>query len=49
MKSGAAEFRFVALPADDFPGLPRFEKVHFVKVDPKCHWPGHLPLRIEFG
>jgi len=33
--SGAAEFRLVALPADDFPALPRFEKVLFVNVDPK--------------
>jgi len=35
LKSGAAEFRLVALSADDFPALPRFEKVHFVKVEPK--------------
>lgn len=25
----------MALPADDFPALPRYEKVHFLKVDPK--------------
>ncbi len=34
VKSGAAEFRIVGLPAEDFPALPRFEKVHFVQVDP---------------
>jgi DNA polymerase III subunit beta len=35
LRSGAAEFRLVALAADDFPALPRFEKVHFVKIEPK--------------
>jgi DNA polymerase III subunit beta len=35
LKSGAAEFRIVGLPADDFPALPRFEKVQLVSIDPK--------------
>jgi DNA polymerase-3 subunit beta len=35
VKSGAAEFRLVGLPAEDFPALPRFDKVQFVKVDPR--------------
>jgi DNA polymerase III subunit beta len=33
LKSGAAEFRIVGLPAEDFPALPRFEKVQLVKVE----------------
>jgi DNA polymerase-3 subunit beta len=33
VKSGAAEFRIVGLPAEDFPALPHFEKVPFVSVD----------------
>ena len=33
VKSGAAEFRIVGLPAEDFPALPRFEKVPFADVD----------------
>jgi DNA polymerase-3 subunit beta len=35
LKSGAAEFRIVGLPADDFPALPRFDKIQLVNVDPK--------------
>ncbi|OFX23678.1 MAG: DNA polymerase III subunit beta [Anaeromyxobacter sp. RBG_16_69_14] len=35
LKSGAAEFRIVGLPADDFPALPRFDKIQLVSVDPK--------------
>jgi DNA polymerase-3 subunit beta len=35
LKSGAAEFRIVGLPAEDFPALPRFEKVQLVKVEPR--------------
>ncbi len=35
VKSGAAEFRLVGLPAEDFPALPRFDKVHLVKVEPR--------------
>jgi DNA polymerase-3 subunit beta len=35
VRSGSAEFRIVGLPADDFPALPRFEKVQFVKVEPR--------------
>jgi DNA polymerase-3 subunit beta len=33
LKSGPSEFRIVGLPADDFPALPRFEKVPFADVD----------------
>jgi DNA polymerase-3 subunit beta len=33
IKSGSAEFRIVGLPAEDFPALPRFEKVHFVSLE----------------
>jgi DNA polymerase-3 subunit beta len=36
VKSGASEFRIVGLPAEDFPALPRFERVAFVTVDPKA-------------
>ncbi|HET6922645.1 MAG TPA: DNA polymerase III subunit beta [Anaeromyxobacteraceae bacterium] len=32
VRSGAAEFRMVGLPAEDFPALPKPEKVPFVKV-----------------
>ena len=35
LRSGAAEFRIVGLPADDFPALPRFDKVQMVTVDSK--------------
>ena len=35
LRSGAAEFRIVGLPAEDFPALPRFEKVQLVAIDPK--------------
>jgi DNA polymerase III subunit beta len=35
VKSGSAEFRMVGMPAEDFPALPRFEKVQFVKVEPR--------------
>jgi DNA polymerase-3 subunit beta len=34
VKSGPSEFRIVGLPAEDFPALPRFEKVPFADVDP---------------
>jgi DNA polymerase-3 subunit beta len=34
IRSGAAEFRIVGLPAEDFPALPRFDKVPFVQLDP---------------
>ena len=34
VKAGQAEFRLVGLPAEDFPALPKFEKVPFVAVDP---------------
>src|SRR5919201_2763719 len=33
LRSGAAEFRIVGLPAEDFPALPRFDKVQLVKVE----------------
>jgi DNA polymerase-3 subunit beta len=32
VKSGPSEFRIVGLPAEDFPALPRFEKVAFTDV-----------------
>ncbi len=35
IKSGPSEFRIVGLPAEDFPALPRFEKLNFVDIDPK--------------
>jgi DNA polymerase-3 subunit beta len=35
VRSGPSEFRIVGLPAEDFPTLPRFEKVPFGDVDPK--------------
>ncbi|HEX9051840.1 MAG TPA: DNA polymerase III subunit beta [Anaeromyxobacter sp.] len=34
VRSGPSEFRIVGLPAEDFPALPRFEKVPFADVDP---------------
>jgi DNA polymerase-3 subunit beta len=34
IRSGPAEFRIVGLPAEDFPALPRFERVPFVAVEP---------------
>jgi DNA polymerase-3 subunit beta len=34
VKSGPSEFRIVGLPSEDFPALPRFDKVPFVDVDP---------------
>ncbi len=34
LKSGPSEFRIVGLPAEDFPALPRFEKVPFADIDP---------------
>jgi DNA polymerase III subunit beta len=34
IKSGASEFRIVGLPAEDFPALPKFERVSFVTVIP---------------
>jgi DNA polymerase III subunit beta len=34
VKSGSAEFRIVGLPAEDFPALPRFDKVPFADIDP---------------
>ena len=33
LKSGPSEFRIVGLPAEDFPALPRFEKVPFADID----------------
>jgi DNA polymerase III subunit beta len=35
LRSGSAEFRIVGLAAEDFPALPRFEKVAFVTVPPR--------------
>ncbi len=34
VKSGPSEFKIVGLPAEDFPALPRFDKVPFVDVSP---------------
>ncbi len=34
LRSGPSEFRLVGLPAEDFPALPKFEKVTFVEVVP---------------
>jgi DNA polymerase-3 subunit beta len=34
VRSGPAEFRIVGLPAEDFPALPRFDKVPFADIDP---------------
>jgi DNA polymerase-3 subunit beta len=34
VRSGPSQFRIVGLAPDDFPVLPRFEKVPFVAVDP---------------
>jgi DNA polymerase-3 subunit beta len=33
LKSGPSEFRIVGLPAEDFPALPRFEKVPFADIE----------------
>ncbi len=33
LRSGPSEFRIVGLPAEDFPALPRFEKVAFTDVE----------------
>ncbi len=35
LKSGPAEFRIVGLPAEDFPALPKFDKVQFVPIEAK--------------
>jgi DNA polymerase-3 subunit beta len=35
VRSGAAEFRIVGLPAEDFPAMPRFEKLQPVVVKPE--------------
>jgi DNA polymerase-3 subunit beta len=35
VRSGPSEFRIVGLPAEDFPALPRFEKVPFGEIDAK--------------
>jgi DNA polymerase-3 subunit beta len=34
VNSGPAEFKIVGLPAEDFPALPRFDKVPFADVEP---------------
>jgi DNA polymerase-3 subunit beta len=34
VRSGPSEFRIVGLPAEDFPALPKFDKVPFADVDP---------------
>lgn len=35
VRSGPSEFRIVGLPAEDFPALPKFERVPFVAVAPE--------------
>ncbi len=35
LRSGPSEFKIVGLPAEDFPALPRFEKVPFGDIAPK--------------
>jgi DNA polymerase-3 subunit beta len=35
LRCGPSEFRIVGLPAEDFPALPRFEKVPFGDIDPQ--------------
>lgn len=34
LKSGSAEFKIVGMPAEEFPALPRVDKVPFVEIDP---------------
>jgi DNA polymerase-3 subunit beta len=34
IRSGPSEFRIVGLPAEDFPALPKFDKVPFADVEP---------------
>jgi DNA polymerase-3 subunit beta len=34
VRSGPSEFKIVGLPAEDFPALPKFDKVAFVDVEP---------------
>jgi DNA polymerase-3 subunit beta len=34
VRSGPSEFRIVGLPAEDFPALPKFERVPFVTIEP---------------
>jgi DNA polymerase III subunit beta len=36
VRSGPSEFKIVGLPAEDFPALPRFDKVPFADVDPSA-------------
>jgi DNA polymerase III subunit beta len=36
LRSGPSEFRIVGLPAEDFPAMPRFEKVPFGDIDAKA-------------
>ncbi len=35
LRSGPSEFRIVGLAAEDFPALPRFDKVPFADIDPQ--------------
>src|SRR5688572_21032074 len=34
VKSGSAEFKIVGMPAEEFPALPKVDKVPFVEIDP---------------
>jgi DNA polymerase-3 subunit beta len=36
VRSGPSEFKIVGLPAEDFPALPKFDRVPFADVDPKA-------------
>src|SRR5512140_2264215 len=36
VRSGPSEFKIVGLPAEDFPALPKFDKVPFADVDPNA-------------
>ena len=50
VRSGPSEFRIVGLPAEDFPALPRFEKVPFADVEaggPARHDRADLLRRLD--
>jgi DNA polymerase-3 subunit beta len=36
VRSGPSEFKIVGLPAEDFPALPKFDRVPFADVDPSA-------------
>ena len=50
LRSGPSEFQIVGLPAEDFPALPRFEKVPFGDIDaeaPPRDGRAHLLRRLD--